>query len=68
MVPHLPGRAAPMTALCFCLIGLALRLLDAETDRGLRPAQFLALAAGGLASLTLLGYLYKEGKLFPPSG
>jgi PAS domain S-box-containing protein len=64
MAPHLPGRSAPMTALCFCLIGLALWLLDAETSRGRRPAQLLALTAGGFASLALLGYVYLEEGLF----
>jgi PAS domain S-box-containing protein len=58
VTPDFPGRSAPMTALCFCLSGLALRLLDAETPRGRRPAQLLALTIGGFASLTLLGYLY----------
>ncbi|MBN1205412.1 MAG: PAS domain S-box protein [Myxococcaceae bacterium] len=61
---ELPGRPSPMTALCFCLTGLALRLLDAETARGRRPAQLLALAAGGFASLALLGYVYQEESLF----
>jgi PAS domain S-box-containing protein len=64
VVSHLPGRPAPMTALCFCLTGLALRFLDAETGRGWRPAQFLALTVGGLASLALLGYVYLEEGLF----
>jgi PAS domain S-box-containing protein len=64
LVSHLPGRPAAMTALCFCLLGLALRLLDAETARGYRPAPFLALTAGGLASLALLRYAYLEEELF----
>jgi PAS domain S-box-containing protein len=64
VVSHLPGRPAPMTAFCFCLTGLALRLLDAETDRGRRPAQLLALIVGALASMALLGYVYLEEGLF----
>jgi len=60
VVSHLPGRPSPMTALCFCMTGLALWSLDVETGRGRRPAQFLALTIGGLASLALLGYVYQE--------
>lgn len=64
IVPQFPGRPAPVTALCFCLTGLALLFLDAETGQGRRPAQFLALIMGGFASLALLGYVYLEEGLF----
>ncbi len=61
---QIPGRPAPMTALCFLMTGLAIRLLDAQTARGRRPAQFLALTVGGIASMALLGYVYQEEALF----
>ena len=52
------GRMAPNTALNFLLIGLALFLLDVETRRGYRPAQFLILIEGIISLLALLGYIY----------
>jgi len=57
-----PNRMAPNTALCFLLAGAAVLVLDVETRRGRRPAQFLALATGAIALQALLGYVY--GALF----
>ena len=51
-----PGRMAPNTAVAFILIGFALLLLDVPISRRWRPAPPLALAAGMLALLALLGY------------
>jgi signal transduction histidine kinase len=52
-----PALMAPITALEFLLLGLALLLLDFETPTGVRPAQFLA-AMGLLgACLGLLDFL-----------
>src|SRR6267143_4350756 len=53
-----PNRMAPNTALCFLLAGVAILVLDVETRRGRRPAQFLALATGAIALQALLGYVY----------
>jgi signal transduction histidine kinase len=53
-----PNRMAPNTALCFLLAGAAVLVLDVETRRGRRPAQFLALATGAIALQALLGYVY----------
>ena len=53
-----PGRLAPTTALDFILIGAALLLLDSETRRGHRPAQWLALAAGFVAALAFAGQVF----------
>ncbi|WNG61690.1 PAS domain-containing sensor histidine kinase [Archangium gephyra] len=47
---------SPQTALCFLLLGLALLLLDVETRRGRRPAQYLALTVALLAWTALIGY------------
>jgi signal transduction histidine kinase/CheY-like chemotaxis protein/PAS domain-containing protein/HPt (histidine-containing phosphotransfer) domain-containing protein len=59
-----PNRMAPNTALCFVLTGLTLTLLDVETRRGRRPAEFSALALGLLALLALLGYEYGASSLY----
>lgn len=59
-----PGRMAPNTALNFLMIGLALLLLDVEPRRGVRPAPFLTLAAGFVAVLALLGYVYGVTALY----
>src|SRR5882762_8326833 len=53
-----PNRMAPNTALCFLLAGAAILVLDVETRRGRRPAQFLGLATGAIALQALLGYVY----------
>jgi PAS domain S-box-containing protein len=53
-----PNRMAPNTAAAFVLIGLALILLDWETRRIIRPAQFFALGGGLIALLALIGYAY----------
>ncbi|MCX6618695.1 MAG: ATP-binding protein [Acidobacteria bacterium] len=47
-IPH-PGRMPLLAAINFVLLGCALILLDAETRRGWRPAQLLALPAGLIA-------------------
>jgi PAS domain S-box-containing protein len=54
----LPNRMAPNTALNFFLVGLALLLLDLETPRGRRPAQYLTLLAGLVSLLAVVGYAY----------
>jgi PAS domain S-box-containing protein len=59
-----PGRMAPTTAVSFLLLGLALLLLDVETRRGGRPAQFLALVPMVIAWLALIGYLYGVKSLY----
>ena len=59
-----PNRMSPNTAAAFVLVGLALMLLDARTRRrGVRPAQLLALAAGLIALLALIGYAYSAASL-----
>jgi hypothetical protein len=42
-VPHGPNRLPPITAVNLSLVGTALLLLDVETRRGRRPAQYLDL-------------------------
>ncbi|MGI8617465.1 MAG: PAS domain-containing protein [Gemmatimonadaceae bacterium] len=53
-----PGRMALVTALAFMLIGGALAMIRAETRRGRRIAQPLAVGAGALGLAALLGYIY----------
>ena len=57
-----PNRTAPNTAAALLAVGLALLLLDIRI-RGVWPAELLALAAGLLGLLTLLGYAYSAGAL-----
>lgn len=49
---------APNTALNLLLCGLGLLLLNAETRRGICPAQFCFLLAGLVSLLALIGYSY----------
>ncbi|WP_406698507.1 PAS domain S-box protein [Singulisphaera sp. Ch08] len=59
-----PNRMAPNTAAAFVFIGLALAMLDVKIlRRGIRPAQFLALAAGLIAILALIGYAFRATSL-----
>jgi len=53
-----PGRIAPNTVVAFLLIGSGLLLLDLRTQ-GCRITQYLALGAGLIGLLGLLGYLYQ---------
>jgi signal transduction histidine kinase len=53
------GGMAPNTAFNFVLCGLALLLLDLDLRRGLRPGQALALFAGLIGLLALVGYSYR---------
>lgn len=59
-----PGRMGANTAFNFLLIGCALLSLDVETRRGHRPAQFLALAAGAVSLVAILGYAYSVASLY----
>ncbi len=52
------GRMAPNTAFGLVMVGLALVVLDVETRRAHRPAQFLALMAGLVSLLAFIGYPY----------
>jgi PAS domain S-box-containing protein len=60
-----PGRMSLVTAVDFLLIGSALFLLDIETKRGYCPFQTLALVAGLLAFLAVIGYFYGAGPYVP---
>jgi diguanylate cyclase (GGDEF)-like protein len=52
-----PGRMSPITATTFLALGLALLLLDEETQSGWRPAQLLSLWGGFGAVMSLSGYI-----------
>ncbi len=53
-----PGRMSFITALNSVLLGLALLTLDAETRRGFPASQWLALTAGLVSIVALIGYSY----------
>jgi signal transduction histidine kinase len=50
-----PGRMAVNSTVCFMLLGLAFQLFDLRIGRW-RPANALALGAGAIAVLALIGY------------
>lgn len=58
-----PNRMAPNTAFGLLLVGLGLLSIDLESRRGVRPAQWLALAAGLLSLLALVGYAFHAAEL-----
>jgi len=53
-----PGLMSPVTAGAFLLLGVALLGIDWRTRRGRWPAQFLSLAAGGLATFSVLSFAF----------
>jgi len=53
-----PNRMAPNTAADFVLIGTCLLLFHWRTRNGRYPSQFLALAAGTIPVMALIGYAY----------
>ena len=57
------NRQAPNTAACLLLIAMSAALIDLEI-RKIRPAQVLALLAGALALLALIGYVYSAESLY----
>ncbi|HUE98811.1 MAG TPA: PAS domain S-box protein [Anaerolineales bacterium] len=59
-----PGRMSLATAFNFAMLSVALLVLDAEIRGNFRPAQFLALTAGAVAAIALLGYLYGVDTLY----
>jgi signal transduction histidine kinase len=65
------GEMGGGIGLDFILTGLALLMLDRETKEGLRPAQVLAVIAGAIALLGLIGNsyrlltLYRAGSVTP---
>lgn len=63
-----PPRSSPLTALCILLLGLALVLLDVETRRGRRPAQYLVLIVAVLSWTALIGYGTGASQLHTPPG
>jgi diguanylate cyclase (GGDEF)-like protein len=52
-----PDRMAPVTAITFLALGLALLLLDEETQSGWRPSQLLSLWGVFAAIMSMSGYI-----------
>lgn len=55
---NLANRMAPNTAFCFVLASLSLLLIDVETRRRQRPAQFGCILITLVALLSVYGYVY----------
>lgn len=58
-----PARMAPLTAVCFMLLGTALLSLDRSSKNGHYPAEYCALAAAALMGIPIIGYLYSVSGL-----
>ena len=58
-----PGRMAPMTAMAFIALGLALMLLLSRSRGAHRLSQILSLCAGLIAMMAISGYIYRATAL-----
>ncbi|HKD37835.1 MAG TPA: histidine kinase dimerization/phospho-acceptor domain-containing protein, partial [Pirellulales bacterium] len=58
------NQIAPNTALTLLLLGVALAMLDVNLWSGRRPSEWMALVAGLVALLALVGYAYGVKPLF----
>lgn len=58
------GEMADSVALCFCLTGGALILLDWTTAKGRRAAEYLAVVVWLVAMLAVVGYVYEAKWLY----
>lgn len=63
-----PSEMAPSTALNYFLAGIALILLNIKSGGDVRPAQGLALIAGLIALVALIGYSYGVPSLYREGG
>ena len=61
-----PGRIPLVGALNFLLLGTAIWLLDARTERGHWPTQVLALTVASIAYVMLLGFAYDVSTAYRP--
>lgn len=59
-----PGRLSLASGIAFILLGMALLLVDVETRKGARPAQYVCLCVVYMSLLHLLGYLYDVDDLY----
>lgn len=59
-----PGRMSPTTALSFVLVGAALMLINVETPKAHRLAQYAALVAGAASLLAFIGHTYGVHSLY----
>jgi PAS domain S-box-containing protein len=60
------GRPSPQTATAFALVALSLILTDRKTARGRRPSEFIAMFAGIIPLVALLGYVFGSAALYGP--
>jgi hypothetical protein len=59
-----PGRPSPPVALALVFLGGAILLVDSRSTVRVRPPEWLALSAGFLAFLAMLGQLFGAGALY----
>jgi signal transduction histidine kinase len=55
-ISDMPGRMAPMSAIAFAMIGIALLLIESRRDR---LCETLALVSGAISMLAIAGYIYQ---------
>jgi PAS domain S-box-containing protein len=60
------GRPSPQTATAFLLLAASLIVINRRTARGRRPAEALALLAGIIPLVALLGYIFGSAALYGP--
>ncbi|OGH92123.1 MAG: hypothetical protein A2534_02890 [Candidatus Magasanikbacteria bacterium RIFOXYD2_FULL_39_9] len=58
-----PGRMFLYKAFIFILFGVAILFLDAETRRGMRPAQTFSVLGGFISMLIIIGQIHKMAYL-----
>lgn len=56
---NVANHMAPNSAFCFILLGVALSMLNAETNKKRMPSQYIALIIGLLGLLSVIGYIYQ---------
>lgn len=63
-----PGRPSPLTAQAFVLLSVALLVLDTRPTASMRPSEWLIVAAGLIAFVSLTGMVFGTGEVYRLAG